>query len=701
MVFSEIQRSHVVICAGNFLAVALEYKKDLDYAPVVSAKAKGLNTLIVKKIAADNDVPIKQDSELTRNLFSLKIGETVSPSYYELLARVFAETKMDKKESFHVSTKIGKTSFFQSLSSYQEIDKIRIEINLKLIIYVPALKNIIREKRRKLWTELGIIIPLVHITDNPALGLYEYRIFFKEVEFYRGKIQQRTNGQSRNDEKTILADHLETIIKKNAVEFIGRQEVYTMLCRIKETHPVVADNVLEIFSFGQISTVLKNLLTEHVSILNFVDILEAMLDAYEKEDTRLLTESVRQRIGMQICMQYARYINRTYTLYCLTLHPGLEKTIVDAKIEDYSGICPAFDNPIQEKLIAALSGALRGAKNKGQKPVILCTESARYLVKRSIHRRFPDIAVLSALEIRSSIRVRWVGEIALPPEYSDPSSQPDACGKDALTELNELIGLAEVKEKVKEIIQFIKRRRKETLPILHMVFRGNPGTGKTTVARLIGRIFSDCGALASKDLFIETDRAGLVGGYIGQTAIKTARKIKDALGGVLFIDEAYALGMGGSKKDFGHECIATLVKYMEDRHKDFVCILAGYTDKMDDMLKINPGLKDRIQFYIDFPDYSAEELVQIFKYFCSRESYTLETEAEADLSHWFVKIVDAKNKNFSNARIVRKLFERIQMKQNLRAENAVITLEDIESVYKSKDKDIEDLITPKNKRIGF
>jgi type III secretion system FlhB-like substrate exporter/AAA+ superfamily predicted ATPase len=700
MVFSEIQRSHVVICAGNFLAIALEYKKDLDYAPVVSAKAKGLNTLIVKKIAADNDVPIKQDSELTRNLFSFKIGETVPPSYHELLARVFAESRMNKKESVHASAKTGKTSFFQSQLPYQEIDKIRIEINLKLNIYVPALKNIIREKRRKLWTELGIIIPLARITDNPALGLYEYRILIKEVEFYRGKIQQRTNGQSRNDEKTILADHLETIIKKNAVEFIGRQEVYTMLCRIKETHPVVADNVLEVFGFGQISAVLKNLLTEHVSIRNFVDILEAMLDAYEKEDMRLLTELVRQRIGLQICMQYARYINKTYTLDCLTLHPGLEKTIADAKIEIYSGICPAFDNPIQEKLITVLSRVLQGVKKKSPRPVILCTESVRYLIKRSIYRRFPDVAVLSASEIQSSIRVRWLGEIALPPEYSNPSSQPDACGKEALAELNELIGLTEVKEKVKEIIQFIKRRSKETLPVLHMAFRGNPGTGKTTVARLIGRIFSDCGALASKDLFIETDREGLVGRYIGQTAIKTAKKIKKALGGVLFIDEAYTLGMGGSKKDFGHECIATLVKYMEDRYKDFVCILAGYTGEMDDMLKINPGLKDRIQFYIDFPDYSAEELVQIFKYFCGRENYTLETEAETALSHWFIKIADAKKNNFSNARIVRKLFERIQMKQNLRAENAVITLEDIESVYKSKDKDIEDLITP-NKRVGF
>jgi len=178
-----------------------------------------------------------------------------------------------------------------------------------------------------------------------------------------------------------------------------------------------------------------------------------------------------------------------------------------------------------------------------------------------------------------------------------------------------------------------------------MVFRGNPGTGKTIVARLIGKIFAELGIL-KKDIFIETGREGLVAEYVGQTAIKTKKKCKDAMGGILFIDEAYTLGMCEHENDFGHECIATLIKYMENKRKDFVCIMAGYADQMDVMIKRNPGLKDRVQFYIDFPDYTVDELLQIFKQFCKKANLAMDVNMETELFSWLVQVKKSQTETF-------------------------------------------------------
>jgi len=252
-------------------------------------------------------------------------------------------------------------------------------------------------------------------------------------------------------------------------------------------------------------------------------------------------------------------------------------------------------------------------------------------------------------------------------------------------ELDSMIGLKEVKDRVHEIVTFLNRRGKDALPCLHMVFRGNPGTGKTTVARLIGKIFAEAGILNRSDVFVETDREGLVGVYVGQTAHKTADKIKDAMGGVLFIDEAYSLGIYKDGVDYGQESISTLVKRMEDYRKDFVCIMAGYTDEMNKMLDINPGLRDRVQFYIDFPDYSADELLQIFCRQSNQEKYSITAAGKVVALSYFETIVRSKDEHFANARLARKIFERVRIKQSLRADSNVISKSDIDSVFVEKD----------------
>ena len=255
----------------------------------------------------------------------------------------------------------------------------------------------------------------------------------------------------------------------------------------------------------------------------------------------------------------------------------------------------------------------------------------------------------------------------------------------AYEELQNMVGLAEIKTRVNEIATFIKRRGKDALPCLHMVFRGNPGTGKTTVARLMGRIFAESGILKNNDVFVEADRESLVGKYVGHTAAKTAEKIREAMGGILFIDEAYSLGTYEKGQDYGDEAISTLVKMMEDHRKDFVCIMAGYTAEMDRMLDVNPGLRDRIQFYIDFPDYNKDELTDIFIMLCVKAGYELAEDSVETMRIFFREIMDNKKEHFSNARLARKIFERVRVKQALREEGNIIISDDIREVFAEKD----------------
>ena len=239
--------------------------------------------------------------------------------------------------------------------------------------------------------------------------------------------------------------------------------------------------------------------------------------------------------------------------------------------------------------------------------------------------------------------------------------------KSSTSELDTLVGLASVKEEIKTLSNFIKiqQKRKEqglksSSVSYHCVFTGNPGTGKTTVARIVAQIYKDLGIL-SKGHLVETDRAGLVAEYVGQTAVKTNKIIDSALDGVLFIDEAYSLI--GTGQDYGKEAIATLLKRMEDNRDRLVVILAGYSKEMQDFINTNPGLQSRFNRYIDFPDYSAEELLQIFEKNVARFDYKLEKDACMAMAKYFQNAVENKDANFGNARFVRNIFEKTLEKQ--------------------------------------
>lgn len=243
--------------------------------------------------------------------------------------------------------------------------------------------------------------------------------------------------------------------------------------------------------------------------------------------------------------------------------------------------------------------------------------------------------------------------------------------EEILQELDSLVGLHTIKKLVLEIQAYLeiqKKREKENLKnnpvVLHMIFKGNPGTGKTTVARIVGRLFKEMGIL-EKGHVIEVERADLVGEYIGHTAHKTREQIKRALGGVLFVDEAYSLARGG-EKDFGKESIDTLVKNMEEHKDNLILILAGYKQEMCWFLETNPGLRSRFPIQVDFPDYTIAELQEIAELMLSQRQYCFNEEAKLEMENLFLEILHKSREYSGNARLVRNIIEKSIRQQAMR-----------------------------------
>ena len=254
--------------------------------------------------------------------------------------------------------------------------------------------------------------------------------------------------------------------------------------------------------------------------------------------------------------------------------------------------------------------------------------------------------------------------------------------EDLKKELDSYIGLDVVKEEVRNLINMVsvyKLRKEHDLPTtdmsLHMVFTGNPGTGKTMMARMMARIYRSLGIL-SKGQLVEVDRSGLVAGYVGQTALKTQKVIEKAMGGVLFIDEAYALN-GKSENDFGQEAIDTVLKAMEDHRDDLVVIVAGYTDLMEKFIHSNPGLESRFNRFLLFEDYTPDQMLAIFRMQCKKGCYRL-AEGVEEMVRDYITEENGDPETFGNARGVRNIFEHILVAQNNRlAAMDTVTKEDL------------------------
>lgn len=340
---------------------------------------------------------------------------------------------------------------------------------------------------------------------------------------------------------------------------------------------------------------------------------------------------------------------------------------------------------IYNDFYGSVSDAMEADSSRSEKPK----------PKEDAPRITPNVEIDVVSQEESAEAIKKKAEAALQEE--DPK-EPEKSG---MEELEELIGLDSVKHDVKELIGLAKvrkmREEKEmkTAPVsLHLVFSGNPGTGKTTVARILAKLYKEIGILSEGQL-IETDRSGLVAGYVGQTAIKTQKKIKEAMGGVLFIDEAYTLNQEG--ENFGQEAIDTILKAMEDHRDKFIVIVAGYTNLMKEFVESNPGLRSRFNKFFEFPDYSAEELQQIFDLQCEKYQYKLSDEAKEAVHSEIAKLEEEKDENFANARAVRNLFEKIITNQAARVAEledvdeetlATITMDDLKD-SREEDKDGE------------
>ena len=348
------------------------------------------------------------------------------------------------------------------------------------------------------------------------------------------------------------------------------------------------------------------------------------------------------------------------------------------KIERVSAMKDRSLQDIYNDFYGSVSDAMEADSSRSEKPE----------AKKDVPADIPKVEVDVVSQEQSEEEIRKKAEAVL--REKEVKDEPEKSG---MEELEELIGLDSVKHDVKELIGLAKvrkmREEKEmkTAPVsLHLVFSGNPGTGKTTVARILAKLYKEIGILTEGQL-VETDRSGLVAGYVGQTAIKTQKKIQEAMGGVLFIDEAYALNQEG--ENFGQEAIDTILKAMEDHRDKFIVIVAGYTNPMREFIESNPGLRSRFNKFFEFPDYTAEELKQIFDLQCEKYQYKLDDEAKEAVHKEIERLEAEKDENFANARAVRNLFEKIITNQAARIadiENvdeetlATITVEDLAGV---------------------
>lgn len=371
----------------------------------------------------------------------------------------------------------------------------------------------------------------------------------------------------------------------------------------------------------------------------------------------------------RVASNISRQENNIFSIAMTSLPQYIaSKTILDDKFpfiafDEYS---ENEEYSLIENFIKKLGFVL---ENKNDMKKLLDTVEDTRLIKNAITQYIIDKKVdkkdnvIRIKELKEYLNIRLV--------HDNQESKDKKTSK--AVSMENIVGLESVKREVNRIAKMLAKNNGER-PMLHMAFLGNPGTGKTSIARVLAQEFYKR-KIIKQNKFLEVSRVDLVGEFVGHTASKTLDVIERAVGGILFIDEAYSLATSKSDKDFGPEALATLVKEMEDRRDDLIVIFAGYEKDMKSMIAVNKGLESRIAFHLKFENYSVEELMQILHSFISKTKYTIENQALETIKTYFSK--ESEKPNFSNGRFVRTFFEKLKLIQAERSDNFEITTEDI------------------------
>lgn len=422
----------------------------------------------------------------------------------------------------------------------------------------------------------------------------------------------------KEDMKTALIENDNETIKYNFLRF------YRLLKKTRDyiDHAIISKHHDEVEELLKISSKIQRIISKWHAELAFISEMAGEYDLSEREWLSALSFDA----DAEHYIQYGHAVLRNKNLY---VNKDIEENIGFVNIFNVSDI----KTSLKRARLAVKSAEISQGKHESTSYFLTWID----LMEKKIDDREDLVQALSSPRNEISLEAN-------------------------IDELNQLIGLAAVKKKIKEIsdwVTFTKMRREQGFKTdeisLHMVFSGNPGTGKTSVARIIAKIFKALGVL-KKGHLVEVGRSDLVAEYVGQTAIKTMKKIKEAEHGILFIDEAYSLTRSGGN-DFGIEAIDTLVKAMEDNRKNLVVILAGYPNEMRHFIQTNPGLYSRFKYHVDFPDYSIDELMKIHSVLLKEKQYKITNNAEIIVKRIIEESISSKTNQHGNGRLVRNIIE--------------------------------------------